>query len=175
MVVWLPPKYFSSLTARSCQPVQLLGPKLIYELQAHDSSCQGFGVNRRIPLGDKFESVAACAEAVSVNCKCGRGFEFDKTNNGFCGCGAAGTTNSDCDEFPDDFCFETNRYLLFNPACKQAQLDDADSAASAEQIEMFDEVRSPATVDQALPKRTRRVCFDVYDEPGDLHETKAEL
>jgi len=95
------------------------GGKLIYKLQANDSTCFT-ETNNRIALGSGF-TLESCAEEVSTNCKCGRGFEFDESNDGFCGCGAAGTLNTDCTEDLDDFSFRNKRYLLYNPACIHEQ------------------------------------------------------
>ncbi|EOD40833.1 hypothetical protein EMIHUDRAFT_439477 [Emiliania huxleyi CCMP1516] len=90
---------------------------LSYKLVAEDSSCfsnaGGAGDIHRLHLGNGMTLEArsrphlppphhhpACAEAVSKKCECGRGFEHDKGNDGYCGCGMAGTPNTDCTTAP---------------------------------------------------------------------------
>ena len=91
---------------------------LRFVMVAKDSTCiASSAMGNRIAIGG-FQTLQVCAEAVSANCECGRGFEYDEGNGGFCGCGRAGTPNTDCMEDAHiDFSFGTNRYLMHNPAC----------------------------------------------------------
>lgn len=128
-------------------------------LAAEDSSCHSGEDNDRIAISGG-GSLEACAQAVSKNCKCGRGFEYDAGNGGFCGCGAAGTPNSNCTANSEDFCLGSKRYLMLNPACMFEDSAMGAHAAAAQQRQLT-QVEVPPTPEEK--KKARRVCFDVYD------------
>jgi len=144
---------------------------LSYKLVAEDSSCfsnaGGAGDIHRLHLGNGM-TLEACAEAVSKKCECGRGFEHDKGNDGYCGCGMAGTPNTDCTESDDDFSYGSARYIMFNPACLNQQsearkraLEQANAAAGGE--DGGGALAAAVVKDYDAPKKRRQVCFDVYD------------
>ena len=143
------------------------------------------------PLAHLSATSQACAEAVSKKCECGRGFEHDKGNDGYCGCGMAGTPNTDCTqsddgcsrrrhtpgsplsfvlgtESDDDFSYGSARYIMFNPACLNQQsearkraLEQANAAAGGE--DGGGALPAAVVKDFDAPKKRRQVCFDVYD------------
>jgi len=176
------PDFMLAKCATSCDdPVaarQLASPqdgstKLIYKLMKVDSGCDHGGFEEyRINLGSNL-TLEACAEAVSTNCKCGRGFEFDEMNGGFCGCGAAGTPNSDCTASDDDFIFGDKRYLLYNPECIddkyefERKLVEAPAASGAGGGAAAGgggaAARRGGASGETRIKKARQVCFDVYD------------
>uniref|UniRef100_A0A7S3BJP0 Uncharacterized protein n=1 Tax=Haptolina ericina TaxID=156174 RepID=A0A7S3BJP0_9EUKA len=150
---------------------------LQFTLMAHDSNCRP--ADHRLSLG-YHTSLQACAEAVSTECKCGRGFEYDETNGGYCGCGKAGTSNTDCMEDADNFCFGAKRYLLYNPSCSDEPLDRRLDEMNAEKGPLGLPPQKPADLQQAEAeasarvavsstgssgpaRKPRQVCFEVYD------------
>ena len=151
-----------------------IAKKGLYQLVATDSSCFSRTDAHRISLGSRF-TLASCAEAVSQKCECGRGFEFHEGNDGYCGCGTAGTPNSDCTEHQEDFTYGNSRYVMYNPACMDEKRGRAmaEAAASAESHSTgdgdHDGTVSASSVDKSpaayapTPQKARRVCFDVYD------------
>jgi len=129
-----------------------------FVLAASDSSCHSDTANHRIGISGG-GTLEECAEAVSKNCKCGRGFEYDSANDGFCGCGAAGTPNSNCTESGEDFCFGTKRYLMLNPACMFKDSTAGANATTGQQRELT----ATGTSAPGEKRKSRQVCFDVYD------------
>mmetsp|Transcript_42996 Transcript_42996/g.143146 ORF Transcript_42996/g.143146 Transcript_42996/m.143146 type:complete len:179 (-) Transcript_42996:461-997(-) len=96
---------FKKLEAEAPTPSGGLSYKLVAEDSCCFSNAGGAGDLHRVHLGNGW-TLEACAEAVSKKCECGRGFEYDKDNDGYCGCGMAGTPNTDCTE-SDDGCSRT--------------------------------------------------------------------
>jgi len=142
-----------------------------FVLLAKDSTCAGQTTMSRFAFGEHFATLLECAVAVSAECKCGRGFEYveyGQDNGGFCGCGRAGTANTDCMEqgWQEDFSFGTNRYLMHNPACMDepnAELNQGgDPARMVRQTPSYD----PSDARTTSGARTNGPRTTSYRTPG---------
>lgn len=66
-----------------------------WKLQADNTHCWGTDGTNRVTVGWK-QTILECYKDVISNKDCGSGFEFKKSDNGWCACGRKNTANSDC-------------------------------------------------------------------------------
>jgi hypothetical protein len=67
--------------------------------QTDNTHCYGHDGSNRVAVGAK-DTLEECAKAAVVKPSCGTAFEY-QADNKWCGCGKAGTANSDCREIVD--------------------------------------------------------------------------